>query len=130
MGLNMRDFEKYIKEFKELNSEFETFLKNWITKQGAILITKTKERTPVDTGNLRNSWFSGKYKREQNKAQIEINNSAEYASFVEYGTPKRPNWKWADGAKMLTKSLYEMEQSMPIDFDKAFTEFLKSKGLL
>ena len=130
MGLDMRDFERYAKEFESLKSEFESFLKNWIVKQAGILILKTKQRTPVDTGNLRNSWQIGKYNRQNQKAQIEINNNAEYASFVEYGTPARQNWKWADGAKMLTKSLYEMEQSMPIDFDEAFTSFLKSRGIL
>lgn len=130
MGLNMNDFVEYTKKFKELLPEFEQFLENWMKKQSGILLIKTKERTPVDTGNLRNSWVAENYQRQGNKAQIEINNSAEYASFIEFGTPARRNWKWADGAKMLTKSLYEMEQSMPIDFDKAFTEFLKQKGLL
>lgn len=130
MGLDMNDFVKYTKEFKSMQADFEQFLKNWITKQGKILIEKTKARTPVDTGNLRNSWFLGNFERQGTKAQIGINNNAEYASFVEYGTPARLNWKWADGAKMLTKSLYDIEQSMPEDFDKAFTAFLKSKGLI
>ena len=130
MGLDMNDFVEYSKNFKKLLPEFEIFLKEWMLKQSDILLTKTKARTPVDTGNLRNSWSSGNYQRRGNKAQVEINNSAEYASFIEFGTPARKNWKWADGAKMLTKSLYEMEQSMTIDFDKAFTEFLKQKGIL
>lgn len=129
MGLNMKDFEKYVNDFKNMENEFEDFLKNWIIIQSGILIAKTKQRTPVDTGNLRNSWYRGEYKRSSGSVEIEINNSAEYASFVEYGTPAR-EWKWKDGAKMLTKSLYEMEQSMPIDFDKAFTAFLKEKGIL
>lgn len=130
MGLDMKDFIEYTENFKELQQEFDNFLKNWVTKQGNILITKTKERTPVDTGNLRNSWDLGKYERQGATATIEVNNNAEYASFVEYGTPKRPNWKWGTGAHMLTKSLYEMDESMPIDFDKAFTAFLKEKGIL
>ena len=130
MGLDMKDFVKYVENFKELEQEFDAFLKKWITKQGGILIGKTKERTPVDTGNLRNSWSLGNYQRNGATAQIGINNSADYASHVEYGTPKRPNWKWANGAQMLTKSLYEMEQSMPVDFDTAFTAFLQEKGLI
>jgi len=129
MGLDMSDFVQYSKKFALMKDQFEEFLKSWIIEQSGILIAKTKQRTPVDTGNLRNSWFRGDYKRQGSSASIEINNNAEYASFVEYGTPVR-RWKWQDGAKMLTKSLYEMEQSMPIDFDKVFTEFLKEKGLL
>ena len=129
MGLDMSDFIQYTQNFKELKNEFEDFLKDWIIEQSLYLIAKTKSKTPVDTGNLRNSWTRGNYTRQGNGAQIEIGNSAEYASFVEYGTPAR-QWKWKDGAKMLTKSLYEMEQSMPVDFDKAFTAFLKQKGLI
>lgn len=129
MGLDMSDFIQYSNKFALMKDEFENFLKDWIVEQSLYLIAKTKSRTPVDTGNLRNSWHRGNYIRQGSKASIEINNSAEYASYVEYGTPVR-RWKWQDGAKMLTKSLYEMEQSMPIDFDKAFTEFLKQKGIL
>ena len=129
MGLDMNDFVKYVNEFKSMQAEFDEFLKNWITKQGNIVLADTKENTPVDTGNLRNSWSLGNYQQQGNKAQIGINNSAEYASFVEYGTPKRPNWKWADGARMMTKAIYNRSDKMPEDFDKAFAAFLKSKGL-
>lgn len=130
MGLDMQAFLKYSEDFQEMAQEFDKFLEKWMQKQGGILIEKTKERTPVDTGNLRNSWSLGKYQRQGATAQIEVSNSADYASHVEYGTPKRPNWKWANGAQMLTKSLYEMEQTMPSEFDKAFTAFLKEKGIL
>lgn len=130
MGLDMNDFVKYANDFKDMQSEFEEFLKNWITKQGNIVLIDTKANTPVDTGNLRNSWSLGNYQRQGNKAQIGINNSAEYASFIEYGTPARRNWKWADGAKMMTKAVYKQSEKMPADFDKAFTEFLKQKGIL
>lgn len=130
MGLDMNDFVKYVNSFKDMQAEFDEFLKNWITKQGNIVLIDTKANTPVDTGNLRNSWNLGNYQRQGNKAQIGINNSAEYASFIEYGTPRRPNWKWADGAKMMTKAVYKQSEKMPDDFDKAFTAFLKQKGIL
>ena len=129
MGLDMKDFIKYVENFKEMEKEFEAFLKNWIIKQGDKLIANTKARTPVDTGNLRNSWSLGDYQRDGRTASIGINNSAEYASIIEYGTPKRPNWKWAGGAHMLTISMNEILRDMPDLFDKAFSEFLKSKGL-
>ena len=67
MGLNMNDFTKYANDFKDMQSEFEEFLKNWITKQGNIVLIDTKANTPVDTGNLRNSWSLGNYQRQGNK---------------------------------------------------------------
>lgn len=129
MGLDMKDFVKYVENFKDMEKDFEAFLKNWIIKQGDKLIANTKARTPVDTGNLRNSWSLGEYQRQGTSASIGINNSAEYASIIEYGTPKRPNWKWAGGAHMLTISMNELLRDMPDLFDKAFTDFLKSKGI-
>ena len=113
-----------------MQAEFEQFLKNWITKQGNIVLADTKKNTPYDTGFARNSWFLGDYQRQGKKAQIGINNNAEYISFLEYGTPGRPKWKYADGVHMLAKAMFEQEQKMPDDFDKAFTAFLKKKGLI
>ena len=129
MGLDMNDFVKYVENFKEMEKEFDDFLKKWITQQGSKLLANTKARTPVDTGNLRNSWSLGEYERQGNVASIGINNSAEYASIIEYGTPKRPNWKWSVGAHMLTISMNEILRDMPDLFDKAFSDFLKSKGI-
>lgn len=127
--LNMNDFNKYVSDFKDMEKEFDTWLKNWITKQGNVLLANTKNRTPVDTGNLRNSWSLSKPEKEGNKVSIEIKNDADYASFIEYGTPKRPNWKWTNGAHMMTISMNELLRDMPEFFDYAFREFLKSKGI-
>lgn len=129
MGLDMKDFVKYVENFKDMEKEFDTWLKNWITKQGNVLLANTKNRAPVDTGNLRNSWSLGKPEKEGNKVSIEIKNDADYASHIEYGTPKRPNWKWAEGAHMMTISMNELLRDMPEFFDYAFREFLKSKGI-
>jgi len=130
MGLDMNDFVKYANEFKKLLPEFEKFLENWIKKQGNMVLADVKPNTPKDTGFAQNSWFLGDYQRQGKKAQIGINNSAEYISFLEYGTPGRPKWKYADGVHMLAKAMFKQEQKMPDDFDKALTSFLKQKGLL
>lgn len=42
-----------------------------------------KDRTPVDTGNLKRRW-----QVNPSGSGIEVSNSAEYATFVEYGTKK------------------------------------------
>ena len=63
-------------------------------------------------------------------SSVVFGNSADYASHIEYGTPKRPNWKWAEGAHMMTISMNELLRDMPEFFDYAFREFLKSKGIV
>lgn len=129
--LDMKDFIEYSKNFKDLKKEFKAWLKGWMLKQGNLLIAATKARTPVDTGNLRNSWYlKNDVQVQGNSASVKFGNSAEYASIIEYGTPARPSWKWAGGAHMMTISMAELEQRMPDAFDRAFTEFLKEKGTI
>jgi hypothetical protein len=54
---------------------------------------RLKERTPVDTGRLRNSWMA-------NPEKGELTNNVEYAEPVIYGTNLPPSW----GGKYRTKS--------------------------
>ena len=56
MGLNMKDFERYVNNFKNMQSEFKTWLKNWITKEGYITLADIISNTPEDTGRLKGSW--------------------------------------------------------------------------
>lgn len=130
MGLNMNDFVQYSKNFKQMKNEFNDFLLKYLQKEGLKTLTDIKNNTPVDTGYLRMSWFMDNIKQEGNKASIEFENIAEYASIIEYGTPARPNWKWADGAHMMTKGFFNAENRMPKSFDKEFTAFLKKKGII
>lgn len=47
---------------------------------------KTKMRTPVDTGLLRNSWqLSNVFKKSNSEYYIVLFNPVLYASYVEYG---------------------------------------------
>jgi hypothetical protein len=46
---------------------------------------RLKERTPVDTGRLRNSWMA-------NPEKGELTNNVEYAEPVVYGTNLPPSW--------------------------------------
>ena len=47
---------------------------------------RLKEKTPVDTGRLRNAWQS-------DPAKGEVTNNVEYAEPVVYGTNLPPSWK-------------------------------------
>jgi len=47
---------------------------------------RLKDKTPVDTGRLRNSWQSDPKKGE-------VTNNVEYAEPVVYGTNLPPSWK-------------------------------------
>lgn len=118
------DFREYAEKFKSFGEDFPTFLHKFVIKQSLLLLAKTKQRTPVDTGLLRNSWSVG-----ANGTTITIANDRDYASFIEYGTPARKKWKWAGGAHMMQLSIEEIQAQMPKLFDEALEQYWKSKGL-
>lgn len=131
MGLDMRDFENYVKQFKSMEKDFKHFLINFLTKEGYVTLADIKKNTPHDTHHLQNSWELKDIKYENGAASFTVYNPVEeYASIIEYGTPARPNWKWAGGAHMMTNGVYKELDRFPKEFDKAFTAFLKQKGLL
>jgi len=131
MGLDMRDFEQYVNNFKEMEVEFKEFLRNWITKEGYIVLASIIGKTPRRTGELRRSWVLKDVFVTNNKAGFTVyNGKEEYASIIEYGTPARPNWKWAQGAHMMELGIFETIDKIPDSFNEAFTKFLKEKGLL
>ena len=130
MGLDMGNFQQYVNNFKSMQADFKNWLKNWITKEGYITLADIKSNTPVDTGNLRNGWILKDVYITNNEAGFTVYNGVqEYASIIEYGTPARPNWKWAGGAHMMENGVFKELNRIPDSFDKEFTKFLKSKGL-
>ena len=129
MVADFKQFQEYCKKYSEMATEFQAWFTDWLYEMAERTIARTKLRTPVDTGALRNAWTIGGIKRSGDNFEIELINNMEYASYVEYGTPARPNWKWGGGAHMLTISMNEIVEQMPKRFDQAFTQFLKQNGL-
>lgn len=75
----------------------------------AEIMKRTKARTPVITGHLRDSW---EYLISSN---IQFTNSADYAGFIEYGTIH------ISPVRMLTRSINEAPSIL--------NEILSKKGL-
>lgn len=124
------EFIKYCEKWtdKSLLNDLDKFMKDFVNSEGQEVIAKTKLRTPVDTGALRNAWQTDNYRKEGNSYSIDFYNGMDYASFVEYGTVER-NWKWKNGAFMLSKSLNDVQNKIHNDFETKFTKFLKDKGI-
>lgn len=100
-------------------------------QMGETLVGRVKDLTPVDTGNLRQSW---KRTRPKN-GRVEVYNNTEYASHVEWGhrqkvgryvpaigkTLKKP---FVEGSHMLRDAVSETKET----FREDMTEILE--GLL
>ena len=145
-SFDFNEFFEYSKKFKSLQADFDNFLKNWITEQAARIVADAKRNTPPhfsrrpedskSTGHFRNSFYWGDYHKTSNSASVEVGNSVDYASFLEYGfhikggAGRQQIVGFKDGNFILTKAVNKQETKMKEQFDKAFTAFLKQKGIL
>ena len=90
-------------------------------------------------GTLRRNWTVSDVRKNGGNYEIEVSNSTEYASYVEFGhrqTPgrfvpaigKRLKKSWVKGKFMLTISEDELKRQAPAVIEKKITEWLKKLG--
>ena len=132
----LKEFQKII---EEMEKEKEQLMVDTIKELAARLLRKVIKRTPSDTGNLRRNWTVSDVRKNGENYEIEVSNSAEYASYVEFGhrqTPgrfvpaigKRLKKSWVKGKFMLTISENELQKQAPAVIEKKITEWLKKLG--
>jgi hypothetical protein len=125
---NYKHFEKFIADYENATKEIDKFLKEFLSEMAFRVIAKVKPRTPRITSALINSWQVGEIKALGTNLEIEIVNGMDYASFVEYGA-RNLNGTWRNGRFMLTISIDEVANQIPLRFDKAWKQFLTDRGI-
>lgn len=143
MAYDYSEFARFVKQYTNLNKEFEEWLIKFIKAEAVKFIFTVKPLTPVDTGDLRDHWRITNVYREGSEICAVIENSMEYASYVEYGHAKpyrsakfrpkenHPNPSgpdWVAGRFMMTITVDKIEREMPRDFENAFRHFLSQNG--
>ena len=132
----LKEFQKII---EEMEKEKEQLMIDTVKELAARLLRKVIKRTPSDTGNLRRNWVVSDVRKNGENYEIEVSNSTEYASYVEFGhrqTPgrfvpaigKRLKKSWVKGKFMLTISESELQKQAPAVIEKKITEWLKKLG--
>ena len=132
----LKEFQKTI---ENMEKEKEQLMIDTIKELAARLLRKVIKRTPSDTGNLRRNWTVSDVRKNSGNYEIEVSNSTEYASYVEFGhrqTPgrfvpaigKRLKKSWVKGKFMLTISEDELKRQAPAVIEKKITEWLKKLG--
>lgn len=153
MPAKFEELKALLKRAKTARNEHTKFIENFILQMGLRAIAKTKFRTPVDSGFLRNSWQIGEVKRRDDILIVEIINNAEYASYVENGYYRRARWvpgewkggkfvykkyipgssdnkgmmlkpKWVEGVHMAKISIDEIGDEIPIRFKRAYDKWI------
>lgn len=131
--VDFSELEKLEKEMKITAQEFDDFLRDFLTEMALRVVAKTKPRTPVDTGALRNGWDMGSIKGGGKEISIEIFNPMEYATEIEYGhriVRGGIEVGYYNGRFMLKTSIDEIDKEMPERYKNEFRKFCIMKGLI
>lgn len=106
--------EEFNERLKKLDKAYrDQFIKQETTKGGLKTIGKVKERTPVDTGLLKRSWWLSQPTKISGGYEITIKNNVDYASYVEFGHLLKSG-KFYPPRFMLKKSINELEKELPV----------------
>lgn len=128
----LKQFEQRLKQLDE--GAIQQFTEQMVKELAEIAFAKIIERTPVGEypassgklgGTLIRNWDIGEVIKNGNLYEIEITNSTDYASYVEYGHRTVNHAGWVDGRFMMTISEQELESQGPAIIDRRLTAFLK-----
>ena len=125
---DFKELEDFIEKFTIDQSEIVQLIEEFLEEMAQRAVAGAKERTPTVSGELRRAWQVGDVSVDGKDVEVEILNGMEYASFVEFGATNRDG-TWRNGQYILTVSINEIQKQIPLRWQKAFAEFLKSKGV-
>lgn len=106
----------------DMESDFAKELQKLIEKYGGKLLRNVKQRTPVDTGQLRRSW-----ELEKDDLYVKVFNNTEYGLHVEYGhriVGRDGKVKGvAEGVYMLKTSFEKTKKNFEEDLENLFKKY-------
>ena len=154
-GFDYSEYKKWAENIGVAEKELKIWLKQFLLEQAQRVVALAKQRQrqvgAIDTGAMIHSWYIGgqeialKYTNVNGKDKFEIDpehseiasikhvgdnlevvigNPMEYASFIEYGQ------RSYTGKYLLTIAINRVEKELPARFNKAWLQFIKSKGVV
>lgn len=129
------DLKKLQKQLESLQSERNILMEACAKELAARLLAKVKKRTPVGVypentgkkgGTLRRGWTIGEIENINGFYKIEIINSVEYSSYVEFGHRTANHKGWVEGKFMLTISERELQNIAPRVLEKRLKQKLEA----
>jgi len=125
---DFRELYQFVNNWEKHVDDFGKFLEDFFLEQVREVIAGTRERTPIDTGDLQAAWKIVGIRRSGGDLEVEIANMQPYASFVEFGA-RNVNGSWRDGRFMFAISLDEVMKKMPDNYHEDFKAWLTKNGL-
>lgn len=117
----LEEWEKRLTQMIE--SQYPEEFRKMVIEVASQLEKKVKEKTPVDTGHLRNNWKIGEIQKRGTEYYIEVFNNVEYVEPVEYGHRTRGGG-FVKGAHMMELSLQEIQKRLPGYLQKWLNDFI------
>lgn len=118
------DFNDFVRTLDKSTANFDMEAEKLIGRTALKLLKRAKLKTPVDTGQLHNSWHINM----PSKLVREVYNNCEYALNIEFGhrtrqgmgsskryRPKNGGIKRIKGVYMLIRSVEEVEKDLDAD---------------
>lgn len=116
--VNIKGLAELKQNLVEQQKQMDTYIRLLASDIAALLLRKVIKRTPVGVyphktgGNLRRGWTVGEVVKTNNGYEVEVINSVEYASYVEYGHRTKNHKGWVPGRFMLTISENEIRDNL------------------
>lgn len=148
VNVNIKGLEQFRDQLAKM--DVDAFCRAAAKELAARLLRKVIKRSPVDTGTFRRGWtsddsggtkqamydelFGGSQsvlkkdmsvRKQGSDYVIEVKNSVDYASYVEYGHRTRGHSGWVEGAFALTISEDEIRNSAPQILEAKFNKWLR-----
>ena len=137
-NFEINGIDNFLNNINNIQNDFHGDLQKLVEKHGGILLRNTKQRTPVDTGQLRRSW---RLKYKKGDLYIRLYNNTEYGLYIEYGhrtrqgtghnnpgkkykyKPKPNGIAYIEGVYMLKTSFEKTKKNFIEDLDKLLKKY-------
>ena len=137
--VDVSSLNDFAKRLEELGKSMDWFLKKLLITLANRLEGNIIQNTPVQTGELRHSWFITDVAKSGDAYEICICNNKEYASYVEYGhrqtagryvpaLGKRLKNGWVKGQFFMTIEAKKFEEIVDEIIKQAVESILKGLG--
>ncbi|MDO4301253.1 MAG: HK97 gp10 family phage protein [Clostridia bacterium] len=118
------ELRKFAKHLEKQEAKAKAMIERCINDLVAEMLARTKDRTPVDSGDLRRAWTVSSIKRIGKYYKIVISNNLEYGAYVEYGHRTSNHKGWVPGKFMMTVSAKEIDSLAPAVIERRIKAFL------
>ena len=117
-NFEIKGLDKFIIKLNDMNVNFNKDLQKLVEESGGKILRGTKQKTPVDTGQLRRSW-----QLEKGNLYVKIYNNTEYGIYVEYGHRTRGGKRYVEGVYMLKTTFEKQVKKFESDLEKLFKKY-------